>query len=1070
MSRRKSSKSGNDGCMVALFPFLIVLGAIASVFQWLFENIGIVLIVVAIVGGVVGIVIAISDASKKKEAEEAEKQKNLAIVNGTEPRPSLSSIPTSTVFSSKEEEHVNTSFREFLRKNNDVVAAQTHLDYLTNKSAALHALNRSEEATQFDGEITQARTALSTAQSKRGGTFESEYNNAFYRSNDVKNAFSAFASKLPNERMPLIGDFFQSPQIKAVKVGSNSALMFTPSYVMYYTGPMQNIKLFQYKDVSVSTWIKTEILDGTRQPNDEIEHIGYRYETKDGYRDMRYRYENNPSYTFVYRGEATVRCGGATYEQKFSNKSLTEGFEKQFKAYISLLTGKYKSAVEQILAHNEEITQAGNIDTFMAQQAAVAKLKEATEKAEREKEEKIRQEREKKAEAKRRKEQAEREAAAREKQRKADFLKNLTIVDGVLTNWYGNDRDFVLPEGMVTTIGTAFRWKSNLNSVTLPEGITSIQANAFHGSTELKRVTIPSTVTDIGKEAFMGCTSLTEIKLPKGIRSITSQMFSKCASLKTISIPSGIKKIERGAFSGCSSLQEIVLPAGVTTVEDDAFENCTGLKKVVLPNSVIKLGRNIFNGCMSLETVELGNGIKHIPDACFNNQQKLKTVSIAADVVEIGERAFKNCQKLLSIEFIDVNKTASSKGMEFEMIISGSAKSASKLFALDSLERIGKSAFENCFAFEGLDLQEGLRAIGDYAFANCRSIKKINLPKSINSFGTGVFQGCIALTTVNGIENVEWHKKNSFIGSPWLATQAEDGYVTCDGYLEAYTGTATDVTIPENIKVIGKNAFDGNAYLTTVSIPMGVTTIEELAFANCRKLKSVQIADSVSRIEDNAFANDSGFVIQCTRGSAASSFRIKNKIAGEYIAKVKPTEPVTRTSTSTKRTRSTVGDGLSGLSEEELRVIMEMRREKLVQKKAEAEKPVEPEKTEYTLSEVEPNKIAISLSNDNRKITNNIFNLKFVQSDSADSGKGIAEYETFVIDSYGQVISNIKTIQTDKTGNDLTHKVSYSLSAQEKFDKSAAYYVVLRYKGSGTNILSKTQYQISIEFASDFDF
>lgn len=1045
-----------------------ILLLVVAVIAWLFKNSGIIFVIIAVAGGIIGIVALINSASKEGAAEEAEKQKNLAIANAPEPRPSLSSIPTSTDFSNKEEEHVNTSFREFLRKNNDVIAAQTHLDYLTNKAAALQALNRSEEASQLDNEISQAKTALSTAKSKSGGAFESKFNDAFYRSADVKNAFLAFASKLPNERMTLIGDFFQSPQIKAVKVENASALMFTPSYVMYYTGPMQNIKLFKYNDVSVSTWITTEILKGAGQPNDEIERIGYLYETKDGYRDMRYSYENNPSCTFVYRGRAIVRCGGATYKQTFSNKSLTEAFENQLKAYISLVTGKYRSAVEQLLAHNEEITRAGNIDTFMSQQAAAAKLKEAAERAKREKEEKLRKEREEKAEAKRRKEQAEREAAAREKQREADFLKSLTIVNGVLTNWYGNDRTFVLPEGMVTTIGTAFRWKSSLNSVTLPEGITTIQANAFHGSTSLKRVTIPSTVAEIGKEAFMGCSSLAEIKLPKGIRSITSQMFAKCASLKTISIPSGVKKIERGAFSGCGSLQEIVLPAGVTTVEDDAFENCTGLKKVVLPNSVIKLGRNIFNGCMSLQTVELGNGIKHIPDACFNNQQKLKTVSISADVVEIGERAFKNCQNLLSIKFSDVNKTASSKGMEFEKLISGSTKSASKRFALDSLERIGKSAFENCFAFKGLRLQNGLRAIGDFAFANCRAIKEVNLPESINSFGTGVFQGCIALATVNGIENVEWHKKNSFIGSPWLATQAADGYVTCDDYLEAYTGTETDVTIPENIKVIGKNAFDGNAYLTTVIIPMGVTTIEELAFANCRKLKSVQIADSVSRIEENAFANDSGFVIRCTRGSVASSFRIKNKIAGEYISKVKPTAPVTRT--STKRTMSTVENGLSGLSEEELRVIMEMRHKKSAQKKAEAEKPVEPEKTEYRLSEVDPDKIAISLSNDNRKITNNIFNLKLVQSDSADSGKKIAEYETFVIDSYGQVISNIKTVRTDKMGNDLTHKVSYSLSAQEKFDKSAAYYVVLRYKGSGTNILSKTQYQISVEFASDFDF
>ena len=66
---------------------------------------------------------------------------------------------------------------------------------------------------------------------------------------------------------------------------------------------------------------------------------------------------------------------------------------------------------------------------------------------------------------KRKKEQEERDAAEREKQRKAEFLRNLTIVDGTLTNWYGSERNFVLPEGLASVIGTAFRWKNNLETV-----------------------------------------------------------------------------------------------------------------------------------------------------------------------------------------------------------------------------------------------------------------------------------------------------------------------------------------------------------------------------------------------------------------------------------------------------------------------------------------------------------------------------------------------------------------------------------------------------------------------------
>lgn len=1064
MSRKRSSSS-DSGCLVALFPLILVLGIIGAVLEFIAENIGTILIVLAVVGAIIGIVVAINNATKKKEAEEAEKQRNLAIINAPETKPSLTNIPTSFSFANKEEESVNLAFREFLRHNNDVVLANGHLDFLTNKANAFRALGKNEEALQIDSEITQAKTALSAVQSKKSGTFESKFNAMFYRATEIRNAYSTFINKLPNERLPLIGDFFQSPSIKVVKTGTNTALIFTPCYLLSYSGPDQNLRLIQYKDASVSTWITTEILNGTRLPNDEIEHIGYRYETKDGYRDMRYSYSNNPSYTFVYRGEATIRCGSITYEQKFTNKSLTEDFEKQFKNYLGIVNGKYKNIISLLLEHNAELEMSGSLDEFIARQAAAEKLRVAAEKAEAEKKEKERKEREAALAVKRKKEQEERDAAEREKQRKAEFMRNLTIVDGTLTNWYGNERNFVLPEGLASVIGTAFRWKNNLETVSIANGVKTIQANAFYGSSALKKVELPASASSIGKEAFFGCSSLTEIVLPKAINTITAQMFGKCSSLKTLTIPVGVKKIERGAFSGCSSLTEIVVPEGVTTIEDDAFENCVKLKKVVLPNSITKFGKNVFSGCVSLEHVTLGNGIKRIPEACFNNHQKLIDVAVASDIVEIGDRAFRNCQKLSSLTFIEKDKSSMAKGMDFERMITG-ATSSNDRFALDSLERIGKSAFENCFAFKGIELKDGIRTIAEYAFVNCRLIKTITLPKTIQTFGTGAFAGCTSLLKVDGAENVRWQKKNCFTGSPWLASQATDGFVIFDDYLEAYTGTDSVVELPTNVKIIGRSAFDGNPYVSNIRIPDGVTSIDELAFANCKKLKTVFISDSVTHIEDNAFSGDTDFLIQCSRGSAASAFRIRNKLPGEYIAKTK-TEVKDRT--TRRKPRSSAVDGLSGLSEEELRVIMEMRREKIAKKKAEEEKPVVPETIEYSLVQYDRNMVSIKLASDGRKITNNIFNLRFVQNEQAGE-KAPTEYETFVVDAYGQIISDIKTICANKEGADLTHKVTYSLSAQEKFDKAAEYFVILRYKNAGLNILSKTQYQISIDFASDFDF
>jgi hypothetical protein len=81
-----------------------------------------------------------------------------------------------------------------------------------------------------------------------------------------------------------------------------------------------------------------------------------------------------------------------------------------------------------------------------------------------------------------------------------------------------------------------------------------------------------------------------------------------------------------------------------------------------------------------------------------------------------------------------------------------------------------------------------------------------------------------------------------------------------------------------------------------------------------------------------------------------------------------------------------------------------------------------------------------------------------------------AMYETFVADARGQIISNIASIAADKKGNELVHKVTYSLSSTAKFQKDENYFVILRYMGSDTNVVMKAPCEIVIEFASDFDF
>lgn len=116
--------------------------------------------------------------------------------------------------------------------------------------------------------------------------------------------------------------------------------------------------------------------------------------------------------------------------------------------------------------------------------------------------------------------------------------------------------------------------------------------------------------------------------------------------------------------------------------------------------------------------------------------------------------------------------------------------------------------------------------------------------------------------------------------------------------------------------------------------------------------------------------------------------------------------------------------------------------------------------------------VSIALLTSNRKISNMIFNLSFYQKEPVKENVIGCTYNTYLIDSKGNEISDRQKIIADKTNNavqDREFKCTFNLKSQ-KFDRKETYYLVIEEENHGQAPI-KEEFTIDIAMAIDeFDF
>lgn len=204
------------------------------------------------------------------------------------------------------------------------------------------------------------------------------------------------------------------------------------------------------------------------------------------------------------------------------------------------------------------------------------------------------------------------------KEKETVAAEKFQIENDVIIKYIGEEREVVVPDGIVAIGNNAFAECENLRSISIPEGVLSIGDSAFYDCERLKKVYLPNGLQTIGKWSFFNCCKLEEIVLPPNVTSIGIGAFSECTELKSINIPQGIKEIGDSVFSECISLKTLTLPEGVTEIGENAFCGCSSLIEFTIPDSVKIIKDHAFFD-MDIEKIFIPESVSYMGYEVFKN-------------------------------------------------------------------------------------------------------------------------------------------------------------------------------------------------------------------------------------------------------------------------------------------------------------------------------------------------------------------------------------------------------------------------------------------------------------------
>lgn len=449
------------------------------------------------------------------------------------------------------------------------------------------------------------------------------------------------------------------------------------------------------------------------------------------------------------------------------------------------------------------------------------------------------------------------------------------IENGILKEYYGPGGVIEIPEGVVDIAPFAFCY-CEMDELILPKSLRRLKKDAFRRGKSLGTIRILGSEMKFGKKVFAYVPAFPFVVAPKlPLGTIPPEIkpnaccgfareedaFGKTAQEQYLKYIQRQRKSLYPAALLCDELLRLMLK-GKFVSRDEAEELAASLSqngKTELSAEVMRYQNTNFKPKDPLR--ELLREANRDPYS-VTEMKKLWEIEKKADgTVKI--RAYKGNEERIAVP-PRVGKAVVTELGDFCFQFSNRPRPErgvrllpfKQIFLPDTIEKIGKRAFEGCTELEKLHLPESLKEVSTGFSEDAHALSEIRFPQGLTKIGSRAFLRCDGLSALVIPENVR------VVGS----------------YAFSACKNLRKVVFSGGTEEIQTEAFSDCVVLETIILQEGTKRLGYGAFGDCEALRNIFLPGSLMEIGRNAFYGCRNLVIHAPQNSFAEIYAGEHQI------------------------------------------------------------------------------------------------------------------------------------------------------------------------------------------------